>query len=59
MAIRATNKKPLFGNNRPNCLKATRKKQNLNMQKVTVNGTTFLTTAREAKRVRRNINNQD
>lgn len=54
MAIKITAKKPMFGNNRPNCLKATRRKQNINMQKVTINGVTILTTAREAKKFRKN-----
>ena len=53
MAIKLTGKKPMFGNNRPNCLKATKRKQNVNMQKITVNGITFKTSAREARTIKK------
>ncbi len=48
----STDRKPLFGNNRPFSLKATKKKQSLNKQKVTVNGKKVVTTNREAKKLR-------
>ena len=38
MANVKTDRKPLFGNSRSHALNATRKKQGLNTQKVTVNG---------------------
>lgn len=50
MATKATSKKPLFGNIRSHALNATRHKQKLNMQKVTVNGKTVVVTVREAKK---------
>ena len=53
MAIKITNKKTNFANNRPNCLKVTKNPQKVNMQKVTVmvNGrkVTIKTSAREAR----------
>jgi ribosomal protein L28 len=53
MANVKTDRKPLFGNSRSHALNATRKKQGLNTQKVTVNGKTIVTTAREAKKIRK------
>ena len=53
MANTKTNRKPLFGNNRSHALNATKKKQGLNMQKVNVDGKTVLTSAREAKKIRK------
>lgn len=53
MANTATKRKPLFGNNRSNALNATKRKQNVNKQKVTVNGKTVITSAREAKKIRK------
>ena len=53
MAIKLTNKKTNYANNRPNCLKVTKHPQKVNMQKVTldVNGkkVTIKTSAREAR----------
>jgi large subunit ribosomal protein L28 len=55
MAIKATNKKPLFGNNRSHALNATRRKQKLNMQQVSLdNGEKVLLTVREAKKFKKN-----
>lgn len=53
MANISTNRKPLFGNNRSHALNITKKKQSLNMQKVTIDGTTIVTSAREAKKIRK------
>lgn len=53
MANVKTDRKPLFGNSRSHALNATKKKQGLNKQKVTVNGKTIVTTAREAKKARK------
>lgn len=55
MAIKATNKKPLFGNLRSHSNRKTRHAQKLNMQKVNVDGVTVLTTAREAKKIKKSI----
>ena len=56
MAQKVTAKKPLFGNNESHALNATRKKQSLNMQKITINGETIVTTAREAKKFKKDTN---
>lgn len=53
MANVKTDRKPLFGNSRSHALNANRKKQGLNKQKVTINGKTKVTTAREAKKIRK------
>ena len=53
MANSKTDRKPLFGNNRSHALNATKKKQGLNKQKVTINGKTEVITAREAKKIRK------
>lgn len=53
MANIKTNKKPLFGNNRSHALNATKKKQSINKQKVTVDGKTIVTSAREAKKIKK------
>ena len=36
MAVKVSSKKPLFGNKRSHALNATRKKQNVNLQVVTL-----------------------
>ena len=36
MAVKVTNKKPLFGNKRSHALNATRRKWNVNLQKATI-----------------------
>ena len=53
MATKVTTKKPLFGNKRSHALNATKKKQSLNKQKVTINGKTEVMTTREAKKIRK------
>ena len=53
MAIKVSNRKPLFGNNRSHALNATRKKQKVNMQKVNLNGVTVVMSAKEAKKFRK------
>jgi large subunit ribosomal protein L28 len=54
MATKITDKKPLFGNNRSHALNATRRRQNLNMQQVTLsNGDKVMTTVREAKKYKK------
>jgi large subunit ribosomal protein L28 len=56
MAIKATGKKPLFGNRRSHALNATRHTQKLNLQNVTLSdGTKVKVTAREAKKYRKDI----
>lgn len=54
MAKKVSNKKPMFGNNRPFSLKTSLKIQKPNMQKVTVNGKTVVMSAREAKKFKKN-----
>ena len=53
MANIKTDRKPLFGNSRSHALNATKKKQSLNKQKVTINGKTEVMTTREAKKIRK------
>ncbi len=56
MAIKATSKKPLFGNRRSHALNATKHTQKLNLQNVTLSdGTKIKVTAREAKKYRKDI----
>ena len=56
MAIKATAKKPLFGNRRSHALNATKHTQKLNLQNVTLgDGTKVKVTAREAKKYRKDI----
>jgi len=47
MAIKVTSKKTKTVNNRPNCLKITKRKQKVNLQTVT-------TSAREARSMKKN-----
>lgn len=54
MAKKVSNKKPMFGNNRPFSLKTSLKIQKPNMQKVTINGETYVMSAREAKKYKKN-----
>ncbi|MEG2620667.1 MAG: bL28 family ribosomal protein [Bacilli bacterium] len=54
MAQNVSTKKPLFGNSRSHALNATKKKQKVNMQKVTLNGVTVVMSAQEAKKFRKN-----
>ncbi len=56
MAIKATSKKPLFGNRRSHALNATKHTQKLNLQNVTLSdGTKVKVTAREAKKYRKDM----
>ena len=56
MAIKATSKKPMFGNRRSHALNATRHMQKLNLQNVTLeDGTKIKVTTREAKKYKKNI----
>ena len=60
MAIKATSKKPLFGNRRSHALNATKKKKKLNLQNVTLSdGTKVKVTAREAKKYRKDTKNAE
>ena len=60
MAVKATNKKPLFGNRRSHALNATKHTQKLNLQNVTLSdGTKVKVTAREAKKYRKDIKNEE
>lgn len=54
MAKKVSAKKPLFGNKRSHALNATKMKQKVNMQKVTLNGVTVIMSAKEAKKFRKN-----
>ena len=53
MAVNVTSRTGNVKNKRSHALNATKKKQGLNTQKVTVNGKTIVTTAREAKKIRK------
>lgn len=54
MAKKATNRKPNFGNNRSHALNATKKKQGLNLQKITLkNGKTVRISARELRTLKK------
>lgn len=51
MAKNVTERKPLFGNNRSHALNATKKKFNLNLQVVEVEGKKVKVSAREVKTI--------
>ena len=54
MAVKVSKKKPLFGNKRSHALNATRKKQNVNLQVVTLeDGTKVRLSAREIRTMRK------
>lgn len=53
MAKKVTNKKPMFGNNRPFSLKTSRKIQKPNLQNVTINGEKVKMSTREAKKFKK------
>lgn len=54
MAKKATNRKPNFGNNRSHALNATRKKQGLNLQQITLaNGKKVRVSARELRTLKK------
>ncbi len=52
MAIKATTKKPLFGNRVSHANNRTKHTQKLNVQKVKVGNETLKLTAREAKKIK-------
>ena len=55
MATKVTNKTTRSVNNRPNCLKVTKRKQKVNLQTVTTpNGKKIKTSAREARSMKKN-----
>ncbi len=49
MAKKITSKKTRTANNRPNCLKATKRTQKVNLQTITIDGKKYRTSAREAR----------
>ena len=53
MAVKVTNKKTNFANNRPNCFKITKHPQKVNLQTVTINGVKIKTSAREARTLKK------
>ena len=54
MAVKVTNRKPLFGNKRSHALNATRKKQGVNLQVVRLeDGTKVRVSARELRTSRK------
>lgn len=54
MAIKKlTRKKPNFANARSHALNATKKKQSVNLQKVTIDGVTVLLSAREIRTLKK------
>ncbi len=60
MAIKATSKKPLFGNRRSHALNATRHMQKLNMQNVILeDGTKVKMTTREAKKYKKDMKEKE
>ena len=60
MAIKATSKKPMFGNRRSHALNATRHMQKLNLQNVTLaDGTKVKVTTREAKKYKKEIKEKE
>lgn len=55
MATKVTSKKTKSVNNRPNCLKITKRTQKVNLQTVTtVDGKKIRTSAREARSMKKN-----
>ncbi len=57
MAIKQTNRKPLFKNKRSHALNITKTKQKLNKKKIKVNGETIITTVRENKKEKKDSKN--
>lgn len=54
MAVKATNKKPLFGNKRSHACNATRHAQKPNLQKITLSdGSTIKISARELRTLKK------
>ena len=54
MATKLTRKKPNFANARSHALNATKKKQGVNTQKVTINGQKVVLSAREYRTFKKN-----
>lgn len=54
MATKITRKKPNFANVRSHALNATKKKQGVNAQKVTINGQKVILSAREYRTFKKN-----
>ncbi len=52
MAVKCTDKKPLFGNSRSHALNATKRKQKPNLQKKTINGQKVRISTREFKKAK-------
>ena len=60
MAIKATSKKPLFGNRRSHALNATKHTQKLNLQNITLSdGTKVKVTTREAIKYRKDMKSNE
>ncbi len=53
MATKLTRKKPNFANARSHALNSTKKKQGVNLQKVTINGEKVILSAREARTLKK------
>ena len=56
MATKVSRKKPNFGNSRSHALNATKKKQSVNLQKMTINGESVTISAREARTLKKQNN---
>ncbi len=55
MAVKMTEKKRLVGNRVSHSNRKTKHAQKINLQKVTIDGKTVLTTAREAKKIKNSL----
>ncbi len=53
MAKNISMKKTNFANNRPNCLKVTKNRQGVNLQKITIDGKTVRMSAREIRSLKK------
>ncbi len=56
MTKKVSTRKPLFGNSRSKALNITKKKSKVNMQSATIDGKKVVTSAREAKKYRKTLN---
>lgn len=56
MATKVTRKKPNFANARSHALNATKKKQGVNLQKMTIDGEKVIISAREARTLKKQEN---
>ena len=56
MATKVSRKKPNFANSRSHALNATKKKQNVNLQKMTIDGEKVIISAREARTLKKKEN---